>query len=53
MPMIDEVIQLLNEAQDILTTNIPDMDVSEWKATPAGRAVSRIQSAIDKLVDDE
>jgi hypothetical protein len=49
MTMIDEVIQLLNEAQDILTTNIPDMEVSEWNATPAGRAVSRIH----KLVDDE
>jgi hypothetical protein len=43
----------LNEAQDILTTNTPDMEVSEWNATPIGRAVRLIGSAIDKLVDDE
>lgn len=46
------VIDKLNEARDILTKDMPDMDISEWNATPIGRAVRRITDAIDMMVDN-
>ena len=51
---IDEIVVKLSEAQEILAAvpvDPPDMEVTEWNATPIGRALSRIQSAINLLVE--
>ena len=51
---IDEIIVKLSEAQEILAAVPvvpPDMEVTEWNATPVGRALARIQSAINMLVE--
>ena len=52
--VLDEIVTTLSEAQEILTKEIPapDMDVTEWNATPVGRAVRRIQNAINLIVED-
>lgn len=51
--MIDEVIQLLNEAVEILSANTPDMDIAEWNATPAGRAIRKIEAAAARLIGED
>jgi hypothetical protein len=50
---IDEAIALLDEAQQILIADAPDMDVVEYGATPPGRALRCIQSAIATLLGGE
>lgn len=53
---IDKILKLLNGVQDILTKELdpphPDeMDVSEWNATPVGRAVGLLGDACDMLTE--
>jgi len=49
---IDAIVAKLEEAQNCLKeVPVPDMDISEWNATPIGRATNRIADAIDMLVD--
>lgn len=54
--VINEIVTKLSEAQEILTKEIPsadtDMDVSRWNATPVGKAVHRIQHAINLILED-
>ena len=54
MSLTNAVIAKLNEVTDILTKEIPlpDMEVSEWRTTPIGRAVSRISEAIEMLEEE-
>ena len=50
---LNEIIAKLNEAQDILlkTISVPDMTVTEFNATPTGRAVRRIQDVLILIED--
>jgi hypothetical protein len=51
-----EIIALLDKAATILTKEIPQPDamyVSEWNATPIGRAVGAIGEALSLLEDLE
>ena len=51
---IAEIVTKLSEAQEILAAvpiDPPDMEVTEWNATPIGRALARIQSAVNMLVE--
>jgi hypothetical protein len=53
--IFDAIIAKLNEAQAILTKELPmpDMDVAEWNATPIGRAVSRIGDVLELMQELE
>jgi len=53
--IFDAIIAKLNEAQAILTKELPmpDMDVAEWNATPIGRAVSPIGDVLELMQELE
>lgn len=49
---MEKITELLNEAQAILTKDLPDMSIQEFNETPIGRAVSRIAEALELLTED-
>ena len=46
---INDLIAKLEKVKNILNENLPDIDVSEWNASPIGRATNRLQDVIDGL----
>lgn len=50
---INEIIAKLNLVTELLTKELPDMDVSEWRQTPIGRSVGIISEVVEIITREE